>query len=167
MGSAVGAFEDAIRAQLQEVTTTPAPVIAERVGWTRGITVFKERIREVRPGHLPPDPASQTTYDAGDIAQCELSFPPVTIPVGYWQWRAPMQLPVLTMVLGYSRWLSAICAVSVAVEVCGSSIDAPSCTSRPAHRGWVAMNPWLRALELRCNPEKVTVCAPSPEELHS
>jgi transposase len=108
MGSAVDAFEDAIRAQLKEVPTMPATVIAERVGWTRGMTVFKERVRELRPAYLPPDPASRTTYEAGDIAQCDLWFPPVTIPVGYGQRRAPTQLPVLTMVLGYSRWLSAI-----------------------------------------------------------
>ena len=43
-GSAVDAFEDAIRAQLDLVPTMPATVIAERVGWTRGITVFKERV---------------------------------------------------------------------------------------------------------------------------
>jgi hypothetical protein len=27
----------------------PATVIAERVGWTRGITVFKERVAELPP----------------------------------------------------------------------------------------------------------------------
>jgi len=35
-GSAVDGFEDAIRAQLKDVPTIPATVIAERVGWTRG-----------------------------------------------------------------------------------------------------------------------------------
>ena len=56
-GSAVDAFEDAIRAQLKEVPTMPATVIAERVGWSRGMTVFNERVRELRPAYLPPDPA--------------------------------------------------------------------------------------------------------------
>jgi hypothetical protein len=60
------------------------------------------------PAYLPPDPAGRTTYEAGDIAQCDLSFPPATVPVGYGQTRTPTQLPVLTMVCGYSRWLSAI-----------------------------------------------------------
>jgi len=55
-GSAVDAFEDAIRAQLKAVPTMPATVIAERVGWTRGMTVFKERVRELRPAYLPPGP---------------------------------------------------------------------------------------------------------------
>lgn len=107
-GSAVDAFEDAIRAQLKDVPTMPATVIAERVGWTRGMTVFKEHVRELRPVYLPPDPAGRTTYEAGDIAQCDLWFPPITVPVGFGQTRTPTQLPVLTMVTGYSRWLSAI-----------------------------------------------------------
>ncbi len=107
-GSAVDGFEDAIREQLRVVPTMPATVIAERVGWTRGITVFKERVAELRPAYLPPDPASRTTYVAGDIAQCDFWFPPIELPVGYGQSRTPTQLPVLTMVTGYSRWLSAV-----------------------------------------------------------
>jgi transposase len=107
-GSAVDAFEDAIREQLALVPTMPATVIAERVGWTRGITVFKERVAELRPAYLPPDPAGRTSYVAGDVAQCDLWFPPVELPVGFGQTRRPTQLPVLTMVTGYSRWLSAM-----------------------------------------------------------
>lgn len=107
-GSAVDAFEDAIREQLLLVPTMPATVLAERVGWTRGITVFKERVAELRPAYLPPDPAGRTTYVAGDVAQCDLWFPPIELPVGFGQTRRPAQLPVLTMVTGYSRWLSAM-----------------------------------------------------------
>ena len=70
--------------------------------------MFNERVRELRPAYLPPDPVGRKIYDAGDIAQCDLWFPPVTVAVGYGQTRSPMQLPVLTMVLGYSRWLSPI-----------------------------------------------------------
>ncbi|HEX5088146.1 MAG TPA: IS21 family transposase [Nocardioides sp.] len=106
-GSAVDAFEDAIREQLALVPTMPATVIAERVGWTRGITVFKERVAELRPAYVPPDPASRTTYVAGEIGQNDLWFPPIQLPVGFGQVRQPAQLPVLTMVTGYSRWLSA------------------------------------------------------------
>ena len=68
----------------------------------------KERVRELRPAYLPPDPAGRTTYEPGEIAQCDLWFPPTTVPVGYGQVRTPVQLPVLTMVCGYSRWLSGI-----------------------------------------------------------
>ena len=44
----------------------------------------------------------------GEIAQCDLWFPPIELPVGFGQTRTPTQLPVLTMVTGYSRWLSAV-----------------------------------------------------------
>jgi len=89
-GSAVDAFEAAIRAQLELVPTMPATVIAERVGWTRGITVFKQRVAELRPAYLPPDPASRTSYVAGDVAQCDLWFPPIELPVGFGQTRRPV-----------------------------------------------------------------------------
>src|SRR3954465_8392155 len=79
-GSAVDEFEDAIHAQLAAVPTMPATVIAERVGWTRGITVFKERVAGARPASRPVDPAGRTSYVAGDVAQCDLWFPPVSIP---------------------------------------------------------------------------------------
>jgi hypothetical protein len=58
--------------------------------------------------YLPPDPAGHTSYEPGEIAQCDLWFPPITLPVGFGQIRRPRQLPVLTMVTGYSRWLSGL-----------------------------------------------------------
>ena len=63
---------------------------------------------ELRPAYLPPDPASRTAYEPGEIAQCDLWFPPVSVPVGFGQVRKPTQLPVLTMVTGYARWLAAL-----------------------------------------------------------
>ncbi len=70
--------------------------------------MFKERVAELRPAYLPVDPASRTSYVAGDVAQCDLWFAPIELPVGFGQTRRPAQLPVLTMVTGYARWLSAI-----------------------------------------------------------
>jgi transposase len=107
-GSVVDAVEPRIRELLAAYPTMPATVIAERIGWTRGLTVLKERVRELRPVYLPPDPASRTSYLAGEIAQCDLWFPPIQLPVGFGQVRKPTQLPVLTMVTGYSRWLLAL-----------------------------------------------------------
>jgi transposase len=107
-GSAVDAFEPRIRELLQAYPTIPATVIAERVGWDRGITVLKDRVRELRPAYLPPDPASRTAYDPGELAQCDFWFPPVSVPAGHGQERRPAQLPVLTMVSAYSRWLMAV-----------------------------------------------------------
>jgi len=107
-GSVVNAAEPRIRELLRAYPAMPATVIAERIGWDRGMTVLKDRVRELRPVYLPPDPASRTSYVAGEIAQCDLWFPPAELPVGFGQVRRPAQLPVLTMVTGYSRWLSAV-----------------------------------------------------------
>ena len=76
----------------------PATVIAERVGWARGMTVLTARVRDLRPVYLPPDPASRTAYLAGEIAQNDFWFPDIRLPVGFGQTRTAKQLPVLTMV---------------------------------------------------------------------
>jgi transposase len=107
-GSVVDEVEPRIREMLQAFPTMPATVIAERIGWTRSMTVLKKRVAELRPVYLPPDPASRTAYEPGEIAQCDLWFPPVMVPVGCGQVRKPTQLPVLTMVTGYARWLTAL-----------------------------------------------------------
>jgi transposase len=86
----------------------PATVIAERIGWTRSIRVLSARVAELRPVYLAPDPASRTAYAAGEIAQCDLWFPPIELPVGFGQTRKPALLPVLTMICAYSRWLMAM-----------------------------------------------------------
>jgi transposase len=107
-GSVVDEVEPQIRELLRVYPAMPATVIAERIGWTRSIRVLSGRVAELRPVYLPPDPASRTLYAAGEIAQCDLWFPPITLPVGFGQSRTPARLPVLTMVTGYSRWLSAV-----------------------------------------------------------
>src|ERR1700751_963510 len=94
----------------------PATVIAERIGWSYSIRTLSERVRELRPVYLPPDPASRTTYVAGEIAQCDFWFPDVAVPVGFGQVRTAKQLPVLTMVCGYSRWASALLVPSRCAE---------------------------------------------------
>jgi transposase len=107
-GSIVDEVEPRIRELLKAYPTMPATVIAERIGWDRSIRVLSGRVAELRPVYLPPDPASRTAYAAGEIAQCDLWFPPISVPVGFGQIRTAKQLPVLTMVCGYSRWLSAV-----------------------------------------------------------
>jgi transposase len=103
-GSAVDAFEPAIRELLQQFPRMPTSVIMERVGWTRGRSVFFDRVAGLRPLFVPPDPASRTEYRPGQLAQCDLWFPPVDIPVGWDQAARP---PVLVMVSGFSRVISA------------------------------------------------------------
>jgi transposase len=106
-GSCVDAVEPRIRELLAAWPTMPATVVAERIGWQRSIRVLRDRVAELRPAYLPPDPASRTTYQAGEVAQCDLWFPAVTLPVGFGQTRQASRLPVLVMVTGYARWLSA------------------------------------------------------------
>lgn len=100
--------EPRIRELLQAWPMMPATVIAERVGWSRSIRVLSGRVAELRPVYLPPDPASRTLYVAGEIAQCDFWFPDIEVSVGCGQTRTAAQLPVLTMITGYSRWLSAV-----------------------------------------------------------
>jgi transposase len=107
-GSVVDEVEPRVRELLQAFPTMPATVIAERIGWSHSIRTLSARVAQLRPVYLPPDPASRTSYVAGEVAQCDLWFPPIELPVEFGQTRRPTQLPVLTMVTGYSRWLSAV-----------------------------------------------------------
>ncbi len=103
-GSAVDAFEPQIRALLTEFPDMPTTVIIERVGWQRGRTVFFERVQQLRPLFQPVDPASRTEYQPGELAQCDLWFPPVDVPLGFGHAGRP---PVLVLVSGYSRIITA------------------------------------------------------------
>jgi transposase len=47
-GSIVDAVEPQIRELLEHWPDMPVTVIAERIGWTRGMTVLKDRVRECR-----------------------------------------------------------------------------------------------------------------------
>jgi transposase len=107
-GSIVDEVEPRIRELLKAWPDMPTTVIAERIGWTRSVRVLRKRVSDLRPVYLPPDPASRTAYVAGEIAQCDFWFPPIEVPVGFGQTRTAKQLPVLTMVCGYSRWLSGL-----------------------------------------------------------
>ena len=104
-GSIVDAVEPQVRALLAEFPDMPSTVIMERVGWTRGKTVLFDRIQQLRPLFRVPDPAQRTDYLPGELAQCDLWFPPVDVPVGFGQVGRP---PVLVMVCGYSRWMAAV-----------------------------------------------------------
>jgi transposase len=107
-GSVADGVEPRIRELLQACPTMPATVIAERIGWRYSIRTLSTRVSELRPIYLPPDPASRTSYVAGEIAQCDFWFPPITLSVGFGQIRTATQLPVLTMITGYARWASGL-----------------------------------------------------------
>jgi transposase len=100
MGSAVDVVEPRIRELLAEFPTMPATVIAERVGWERGITILRDRVAELRPLFVPPDPCQRTTYAPGELAQWDLWQPDVEIPLGFGQ---AAKLWVVSGVTGFSR----------------------------------------------------------------
>lgn len=111
------AFEPQIRNLLATRPTMPTTLIAERIGWGRSAGVLLDRVSELRPAASDYyRRLSQTRYRAGEIAQCGVWFPPIEIPVGFGQTRTARQLPVLTMITGYSRWLSAIMIPSIYAE---------------------------------------------------
>ena len=79
-GSAVDAFEPAIRRLLATTPDMPATVVAERIGWTRGITVLRERVGELRAAYQVPEAFGRTEYKAGELAQWDLWFPRLRHP---------------------------------------------------------------------------------------
>jgi transposase len=103
-GSAVDAFESSIRQLLAEFPDMPATVIAERVGWERSMTVLRERVAELRPLFVPPDPCQRTSYRPGELAQFDLWQPDALIPLGHGQ---ADKLWVIVGVCGFSRFIGA------------------------------------------------------------
>jgi hypothetical protein len=83
----------------------PAPVVAERISWPYSMTPLKKRLALIRPEYVGIDPVDRVQYEPGEIAQCDLWFPETRIPVAAGQERI---LPVLVIVLGFSRYLSAV-----------------------------------------------------------
>jgi transposase len=67
-GSLVGAVEPAVRELLAGCPTMPATVIAERIGWSRSLTILKGRVRVLRPygslGMLTPTEFESAHYAA-------------------------------------------------------------------------------------------------------
>ncbi|MGW2207716.1 IS21 family transposase [Streptomyces sp. NPDC001774] len=104
-GHVADAYEPQMRALLQEWPTMPAPVIAERIGWPYSSAPLRKRLALIRPEYAGIDPVDRVTYEAGEVAQCDLWFPETKVQVGGGQERV---LPVLVMTLGFSRYLSAV-----------------------------------------------------------
>lgn len=103
-GSIVDAVEPEIRRLLGDFPEMPATVIAERIGWERGMTVLRDRVGELRPLFVPPDPSQRTWYRPGELAQFDLWQPDVLIPVGFGQ---VAKLWVVVGVCGFSRLIGA------------------------------------------------------------
>jgi O-antigen/teichoic acid export membrane protein len=111
------AFESQIRALLATWPMMPTTLIAERIRWDQSIQILLDRVTELRATYSRPHlPFTQTRCLPGETAECSLWFPPIELPVGFGQTRTARQLPVLTMITGYSRWLSAILIPSTSPE---------------------------------------------------
>jgi len=103
-GSLVDAVEPAICELLRGCPTMPATVIAERIEWTHGITILRDRVAELRPLFRPPDPCQRTSYQPGELVQFDLWQPDIPIPLGFDQ---AAKLWVVTAVSGFSRFMAA------------------------------------------------------------
>src|SRR5262245_29137880 len=79
-GSVVDAAEPRIRGLLAETPAMSATVIAGRIGCQHGLTVLK--VRMLRPCYLPPDPASQASYDPGHRVQAGPWITPAPVSAG-------------------------------------------------------------------------------------
>ena len=99
-GSAVDAVEPQILELFREFPAMPATVIAERIGWDRGITILRDRVAELRPLFVPPDPCQRTSYAPGELAQFDLWQPDIEVPLGFGQHD---KLWVVVGVTGFSR----------------------------------------------------------------
>ena len=78
-GSIVDAVEPRIRELLEEFPTMPATVIAERIGWTRGDDGAQGPGAGAAAGVSAAGPGQRgPTYVAGEMAQCDLWFPPAS-----------------------------------------------------------------------------------------
>jgi O-antigen/teichoic acid export membrane protein len=107
--SFIYALEPQIRELLAVQPMMPTTLIAERIGWDKSIHVLLDLVTELRLAYAHPyQDMSHSRYRIGETAQCGLWFPPTEIPVGLGQTRSAQQLPVLTMITGYSRWLTAL-----------------------------------------------------------
>jgi hypothetical protein len=73
-----------------------ATVIADRIGWSRGMTVLRDRILELRPLFLAADRRSGRSIGGARLAQFDLWQPDDAIPAG--------DGPFSQVVLGFSRF---------------------------------------------------------------
>jgi hypothetical protein len=91
----------------------PAAVIADQIGPMGSSQSVLDNATSVRSAH--PN-AGRRIYVAGEAAVCGLLSPRTEIPVGFGQRRSARDLTVLTLITGYSHWLSAILIPSERAE---------------------------------------------------
>jgi hypothetical protein len=56
----------------REFPEMPVRMIAERIGWQRGITILRDRVAELPPLLVLPDSCQRTSYRPDEFAQFDL-----------------------------------------------------------------------------------------------
>ena len=103
-GSSFDAYAPQVRAFLVRTPTMPASVLAERVGWTGSASLFRDKVRGLRPEYMPADPVDRLVHEPGQAMQCDLWFPHEPLPLGHGQEGKP---PVLVMTSAFSGYIQA------------------------------------------------------------
>jgi transposase len=88
-GSSFDAYAPQVRALLVQTPTMPASVLAERVGWTGSASLFRDKVRGLRPEYMPADPVDRLVHEPGQAMQCDLWFPHEPLPLGHEQEGKP------------------------------------------------------------------------------
>ena len=104
-GSAVDAVEPRSGSCCKATPTMPATVIAERIGWTRDDDPQGTGARSCGRPTCRRIRSRGRCIQPGELAQCDLWFPPVRRPARLRPVRG--RPPVLVMVSGYSRVITA------------------------------------------------------------
>ncbi|TDL31555.1 IS21 family transposase [Arthrobacter nitrophenolicus] len=103
-GSSFDAYAPRVRALLAVTPMMPASVLAERVGWTGSASLFRDKVRGLRPEYMPADPVDRLVHEPGQAMQCDLWFPHEPLPLGHGQEGKP---PVLVMTSAFSGYIQA------------------------------------------------------------
>jgi transposase len=78
-------FKDAVAAMLDEDAKVPSTVVLEhlrRDGYSGGLTILKDHLRDVRPHFLAARAYQRTTYLPGEVAQADWWHTGRQVPVG-------------------------------------------------------------------------------------
>lgn len=113
----VTAYESRIRELLEAWPMMPTTLIAEQIGWDWPISLLRDRVVDLRMDYLADENyLDEHRSPPGEVAHCGVWLPPVELPVGGGQTRSAAELPVLTMITGHSRYLSALLIPSSGAE---------------------------------------------------
>jgi transposase len=74
-GSSFDAYAAQVRSLFIQTPRMPASVLAERVGWTGSASLFRDKVRGLRPEYMLADLVDRLVHEPGQAMQCDLWFP--------------------------------------------------------------------------------------------